>query len=46
MLKGHCATRASGQLGDVYMQAIEGSVLQALNSRTMEILSDWKPRHS
>jgi CTP synthase (UTP-ammonia lyase) len=29
--------------GDVYMQAIEGSVLQALNSRTSEILSDWKP---
>ena len=25
------------------MQAIEGSVLQALNSRTSEILSDWKP---
>jgi integrase len=31
--------------GDVYMQAIEGSVLQALNSRTSEILSDWKPTH-
>ena len=29
--------------GDVYMQAIEGSVLEALNSRTSEILSDWKP---
>ena len=29
--------------GDVYMQEIEGSVLQALNSRTSEILSDWKP---
>jgi hypothetical protein len=25
------------------MQEIEGSVLQALNSRTSEILSDWKP---
>jgi len=29
--------------GNVYMQAIEESVLQALNSRTSEILSDWKP---
>jgi hypothetical protein len=29
--------------GDLYMQEIEGSVLQALNSRTSEILSDWKP---
>lgn len=29
--------------GDVCMQEIEGSVLQALNSRTSEILSDWKP---
>lgn len=29
--------------GDVYMQAIEGSVLHALNSRTSEILSGWKP---
>jgi len=29
--------------GDVYMQAIEGSALKALNSRTSAILSGWKP---
>lgn len=25
------------------MQTIEASVLNAMNSRTMEILADWKP---
>jgi integrase len=29
--------------GDVYVQTIETSVLNAMNSRTMEILADWKP---
>ena len=29
--------------GDVYVQMIEASVLNAMNSRTMEILTDWKP---
>jgi hypothetical protein len=29
--------------GDVYIQTIEASVLNAMNSRTTEILSDWKP---
>ena len=29
--------------GDVYVQTIEASVLNAMNSRTMEILTDWKP---
>ena len=29
--------------GDVYVQTVETSVLNAMNSRTMEILSDWKP---
>ncbi len=29
--------------GDVYVQSIEASVLNAMNSRTSEILADWKP---
>lgn len=29
--------------GDVYVQTIETSVTNAMNSRTMEILADWKP---
>jgi hypothetical protein len=29
--------------GDVYVQTIETSVLNAMNSRTMEILADSKP---
>lgn len=29
--------------GDVYVQTIGTSVLNAMNSRTMEILADWKP---
>ena len=29
--------------GDIYVQMIETSVLNAMNSRTMEILADWKP---
>jgi integrase len=29
--------------GDVYVQTIETSVLNAMNSRTSEILADWKP---
>ena len=29
--------------GDIYVQTIETSVLNAMNSRTMEILADWKP---
>ena len=29
--------------GDVYVQTIEKSVLNAMNSRTVEILTDWKP---
>jgi hypothetical protein len=29
--------------GDVYMQLIEGSVLQTLNYRMSKILSGWKP---
>lgn len=29
--------------GDVYVQTIETSVLNAMNSRTTEILADWKP---
>jgi|UPI00047E67F2 integrase len=29
--------------GDVYMQSIEASVLDAMNARTKEILSAWKP---
>jgi hypothetical protein len=29
--------------GDVYVQTIEKSVLNAMNSRTAEILTDWEP---
>jgi len=29
--------------GDVYVQTIEKSVLNAMNSRTVEILTDWEP---
>lgn len=29
--------------GDVSVQTIETSVLNAMNSRTMEILADWEP---
>jgi hypothetical protein len=29
--------------GDVYVQMIETSILNAMNSRTLEILADWKP---
>ena len=29
--------------GDVCVQTIETSVLNAMNSRTSEILADWKP---
>jgi len=29
--------------GDVYVQTIEKSVLIAMNSRTVEILTDWEP---
>jgi hypothetical protein len=29
--------------GDVHMQTIESSVLDAMNARTKEILSAWKP---
>ena len=29
--------------GDVYVQMIEASVLTAMNSRTVDILADWKP---
>jgi len=28
---------------DVYVQTIETSILNAMNSRTLEILADWKP---
>lgn len=31
-----------GTTGDVYVQTIERRVLNAMNSRTMEILADWK----
>jgi integrase len=36
----HASIRTTG---DVYVQTIETSVLNAMNSRTMEILADWKP---
>jgi len=29
--------------GDVHMQTIESSVLDAMNARTKEVLSAWKP---
>jgi integrase len=36
----HASIRTTG---DVYVQTIEASVLSAMNSRTVEILSGWKP---
>lgn len=36
----HASIRTTGH---VYVQIIEQSVLNAMNSRTMEILADWKP---
>ena len=36
----HASIRTTG---DVYVQTIETSVLNAMNSRTTEILADWKP---
>ncbi len=39
---GSCCFEGS-PTGDVYVQTIETSVLNAMNSRTMEILADWKP---
>ena len=36
----HASIRTTG---DVYVQTIEKSVLSAMNSRTLEILADWKP---
>jgi integrase len=36
----HASIRTTG---DVYVQTIEASVLNAMNSRTLEILADWKP---
>ena len=36
----HASIRTTG---DVYVQTIETSVLNAMNSRTLEILADWKP---
>jgi integrase len=36
----HASIRTTG---DVYVQTIEASVLNAMNSRAMEILADWKP---
>jgi hypothetical protein len=36
----HASIRTTG---DVYVQTIEASVLNAMNSRTFEILSGWKP---
>ena len=36
----HASIRTTG---DVYVQTIETSVLNAMNSRTQEILADWKP---
>ena len=37
------APRKHQTTGNVYVQTIETSVLNAMNSRTMEILADWKP---
>jgi hypothetical protein len=36
----HASIRTTG---DVYVQTIEKSVLNAMNSRTLGILADWKP---
>jgi hypothetical protein len=36
----HASIRTTG---DVYVQTIETNVLNAMNSRTLEILADWKP---
>jgi integrase len=36
----HASIRTTG---DVYVQTIEASVLNAMNSRTLEILVDWQP---
>jgi len=35
----HASIRTTG---DVYMQAIERSVLETMNSRTLQILAGWK----
>ena len=39
----HASIRTTG---DVYVQTIEASVLNAMNSRTMEILTGLETRHS
>jgi hypothetical protein len=36
----HASIRTTG---DVYVQTIEESVLNAMNSRRLEILADWEP---